>query len=158
MGRYLLDLHKEDPRLWRHSDALCDALQVINHLQDCGADYVNLKRVYLPADWLRAEGADISDLAKSALTPGLRKVLDRCLVKCSQLIEIAAPFPGRLKNVRLGLESAVIIALARRLIRELKARDPLAERVVLSKAQMLGVGLGALLSFFFYPSRGAHEA
>ncbi|MEM6467341.1 MAG: squalene/phytoene synthase family protein, partial [Pseudomonadota bacterium] len=33
VGRYLLDLHGEDPAGYPASDALCNALQVINHLQ-----------------------------------------------------------------------------------------------------------------------------
>ena len=37
---------------WPASDAICAALQVINHLQDCADDYRNLDRVYLPLDAL----------------------------------------------------------------------------------------------------------
>ena len=37
VGRYVLDVHGEDPaRVWAASDAICAALQIINHLQDCG--------------------------------------------------------------------------------------------------------------------------
>ena len=35
VGRFVLDVHGEDPAIWPASDALCSALQVINHLQDC---------------------------------------------------------------------------------------------------------------------------
>ena len=41
MGRFLLDLHGEAKDLYRHSDPLCDALQVLNHIQDC-------QRVHIP--------------------------------------------------------------------------------------------------------------
>src|SRR5690606_4896931 len=54
VGRFLLDLHKEDRAGFAASDALCSALQVINHLQDCQKDYRTLDRVYLPGDWLAA--------------------------------------------------------------------------------------------------------
>ena len=33
-------------------------VQVLNHLQDCGNDYRTLHRVYIPEDWLAAEGLD----------------------------------------------------------------------------------------------------
>ncbi len=39
VGRFVLDVHGEDRATWPASDALCAALQVINHLQDCGKDY-----------------------------------------------------------------------------------------------------------------------
>ena len=48
VGRQLLDLHGESRDTWPASDALCAALQVLNHLQDCADDYRGLDRVYLP--------------------------------------------------------------------------------------------------------------
>ncbi|MGH7059660.1 MAG: squalene/phytoene synthase family protein, partial [Stellaceae bacterium] len=39
VGRQLLDLHGEDAAAWAPSDALCAALQVLNHVQDCASDY-----------------------------------------------------------------------------------------------------------------------
>jgi squalene synthase HpnC len=39
VGRFVLDVHGESRTTWPASDALCAALQIINHLQDCGADY-----------------------------------------------------------------------------------------------------------------------
>jgi len=56
VGRFLLDLFGEDRTLWSRSDALCAALQVLNHVQDCGKDYRALDRLYLPQDWLDADG------------------------------------------------------------------------------------------------------
>ncbi|MGH6830150.1 MAG: squalene/phytoene synthase family protein, partial [Methylocella sp.] len=47
VGRFVLDVHGESESTWPASDALCTALQIINHLQDCGADYRNLDRVYV---------------------------------------------------------------------------------------------------------------
>ena len=49
VGRFVLDVHGEAKSLWPASDALCAALQVINHLQDCADDYRKLDRVYLSA-------------------------------------------------------------------------------------------------------------
>ena len=36
-GRFVLDAHGESRSTWPASDALCAALQIINHLQDCKA-------------------------------------------------------------------------------------------------------------------------
>ena len=49
VGRFVLDVHGESRELWPANDALCAALQVINHLQDCAKDYRELDRVYIPS-------------------------------------------------------------------------------------------------------------
>ena len=50
VGRFVLDVHGESAPTWPANDALCAALQVINHLQDCAKDYREIDRVYLPLD------------------------------------------------------------------------------------------------------------
>jgi hypothetical protein len=55
-----------------------------------------------------------------------------------------APLIPQIQDVRLGAEIAAIHALARRLAHDLESRDPLSERVHLSKAGFAWVGgLGA---------------
>ena len=47
VGRFVLDVHGESRATWPANDALCTVLQIINHLQDCGADYRRLEsRLY----------------------------------------------------------------------------------------------------------------
>ena len=145
VGRTLLALHGEtDPKAYAASDALCSALQVLNHLQDCGDDFRTLDRVYLPQDWMAAEGASTADLGGKALTPALRKVLDRCLAATDGLIVAARPLAGLLTARRLAMESAAIWRIARKLSAKLKTGDPLASRVKLTKPQYLACGLGGL--------------
>ena len=148
VGRYLVDLHGESPAAYPASDALCNALQVLNHLQDCGGDYKALNRVYLPRDWMSAEGVDVEALAQGAAGAPLRRVLDRCLDHTDLLLETADALPGHLRNPRFAMEAAVIVAIAWRLGAELRRRDPLAERVVLTKAQYAACcarGIGRVL-------------
>lgn len=145
VGRFLLDLHDCPRSGYPASDALCNALQVINHLQDCKDDYRNLDRVYLPSEWLAAEGSSVADLDRAAATPGLRRVLDRCLDATAALLAEARPLPRHLPSRRLAMESAAILRLAEKLAAMLRRRDPLAERVSLSKPgfllyALLGVG------------------
>ena len=59
VGRFMLDVHGESTSTWAASDALCAGLQINNHLQDCGKDYSDLNRVYLPRDALAAAGASV---------------------------------------------------------------------------------------------------
>lgn len=138
VGRFLLDLHGEDPALHVPSDALCRALQVINHLQDCGDDYRRLNRVYLPVDWLRAAGATPEALAAERSSPALRLVLDRCLDATEILLAQSRPLAARLRQTGLALETGAIQHLAEDLVRQLRRRDPLAERVVRSRPGLVG--------------------
>lgn len=145
VGRYLLDLHGEDPAGYGASDALCTVLQILNHLQDCQDDYHNLDRVYIPADWLAAEGLDVTVLDASASPAGFRRVLDRCLDGVERLQTEAETLPGRLRSTRLAMESAVIVQLAKRLTRLLRRGDPLAGRVALGKGDFIVCGLKGVL-------------
>ena len=133
VGRFLIDLHGGPDSAWPAADALCNALQVINHLQDCADDYRDLDRVYLPGDWMAAEGARVVELRGAAMTPGLLRVKDRCLDGVDALLEEARPLMPALRSRRLALESAAIHALARTLSKRLRAGDPVAARIELSK-------------------------
>ncbi|MGE0409389.1 MAG: squalene synthase HpnC [Amphiplicatus sp.] len=155
VGRYLLDLHGEAPSAYRYSDALSTVLQIVNHLQDCGDDRRNLDRVYIIGDWLHEEGGAIEDLDKKALTPALRRVIDRMLAGCEAMMEDARALPAALKSRRLAMESAVIVNLAARLIVLLRCGDPLARRVALSKADFATAGIGGAVAGFFAAGRGA---
>src|SRR5262249_22765841 len=133
VGRYLLELHGEDQALFRYSDALCNALQVINHLQDCAVDYAQLDRVYLPQVWMRGEKATVEHLAQPACSEALRRVLDRALERTETLMGEARRLPRALRHGRLAAESAIIVAIADSLIVRLRRDDPVAGRVVLNK-------------------------
>ena len=141
VGRYLLDLHGEAPGGYAYSDPLCTALQVLNHLQDCQSDYLNLDRVYLPGAWMKANGIDVRVLARPHSTPGLRKVLDLCLDGVDERLATARLLPPHLTSRALAMESAVILRLAERLSLLLRQRDPVAARVALSKLDFMGCGL-----------------
>ena len=148
VGRYLVDLHGESPLAYPASDALCNALQVLNHLQDCGDDYTALNRVYLPQDWMTGAGIGVEALGEDRSTTALRRVLDLCLDNTDGLLKVADDLPGRLCNFRFAMEAATIVAIARKLSVELRGRDPLAERVVLTKAQYAACcahGIGRVL-------------
>lgn len=143
VGRYLLDLHGEDPVDYPPSDALCNALQVINHLQDCADDFRLLDRVYLPEIWLAEAGVGVEALGGVAggQDRGLRVVLDRCLTGVHDLLGAASALPVRLKNWHLALESGAIVALAERLSRRLGRENPVTGRVALAKPAFLAVAV-----------------
>ncbi len=145
VGRFLLDLHGETPSLYPAADALCTALQILNHLQDMGTDLARLDRAYVPLDWLAAEGETVAALAARRVSPGLRRVMNRLLDEVDRLLDTADGLAA-LRSRSLAGEAAAIRALARRLAGRLRREDPLASRVALSKADFaaaLGRGLVA---------------
>ncbi|MGO8841546.1 MAG: squalene synthase HpnC [Methyloceanibacter sp.] len=134
VGRFVLDLHGEERSTWASSDPLCSALQVINHLQDCAKDYRALDRVYLPLDHLAAQGIGVDALAAPRASSALRACLRSIAGRTGDLLSEASKLPLAVRDARLGLETGVIVRLAHRLIARLMTRDPLSERVHLTKA------------------------
>lgn len=145
VGRFVLDVHGEDRAIWPLSDALCAALQVINHLQDCGKDYRAIDRVYIPTGRLEAGGTGVEALAEPRASPELRGVIAGLAQQTLLLLQRSAPFAGHIRDRRLSAEVAVIQALAEDLARLLLRRDPLSERVHHSKAGSARLAAGALL-------------
>ena len=146
VGRFVLDVHGEDrERTWPASDALCAALQVINHLQDCGKDRRQLDRVYIPEPELAAAGLDVSALDAPAASPALRAVVRSLAERTAGLLDASRPFASRIRDHRLSLEVALIQRLAEDLTRRLQARDPLSERVHHTKPEMGALALLALV-------------
>lgn len=145
VGRYLLDLHGGSADGYGPSDALCMGLQVINHLQDCAEDYRVLGRVYLPGDWMAEAGVGVEALAAGWTSPALRGVFERVLARTEGLLDEADLLPGGLRSRRLAMESAVILAIARRLVGKLRAGDPLGPRIVLGKLEYVVCFLAGIL-------------
>ena len=112
VGRFVLEVHGESPATWPASDALCAALQVVNHLQDCGEDYRQLNRVYLPLDALGAAGADVTALRPPRASPALRGVITDLARRTLGLLDAARPLASEVRDLRLRLEIGVIHALA----------------------------------------------
>ena len=75
VGRFVLAAHGEAETTWPANDALCSALQIVNHLQDCGKDFRQIDRVYVPQDMLARHGARTDDLGAPAATLALRACL-----------------------------------------------------------------------------------
>jgi hydroxysqualene synthase len=142
VGRFMLDVHGESTSTWTASDALCAALQINNHLQDCGKDYKNLNRVYLPLDALQAAGAAVEALALDKAPASLLQCLHALAARTETLLGEGKPLSSEVRDFRLGLEVAVIQAFAEKIVRLLKVRDPLSERVHLSPVELLAHSVG----------------
>jgi len=145
VGRFVLDVHGESHATWPANDALCAALQIINHLQDCGKDYRDLDRVYIPLDAFAESGASVDGLGANHASPALLGTIHKLARRSGDLLRDSRPFSAGIDDMRLALEVAVIQTFAERLIGLLRQRDPLSERVHLGKAGVAGFGLLGLL-------------
>jgi squalene synthase HpnC len=143
VGRFVLDVHGEARSTWPASDALCAALQIINHIQDCAKDLRTLDRVYIPLDMLAAKGIGVEALAEERASPALRGCLHAMTIRTAGLLRRSQGLAGEVSDSRLSLEIAGIQALARRLNMVLQLHDPLCERVHLGRAHALATAAGA---------------
>ena len=144
VGRFVLDVHGEARSTWPASDALCAALQVINHLQDCGKDYRDLDRVYIPRDAFVAAGTGPEALAAPRASKELLACIRDLAARTALLLDEAALFALQITDRRLALEVSVIHRLAARLTAGLAQRDPLSERVHLSGLESAPLALLAM--------------
>ena len=146
VGRAMMDIHGES----RHadiegSDALCNALQVLNHLQDCREDYLALDRVYLPEPWLKEAGGGVEMLAEMQAAPAVRRTIDRCLEQTADLLRRAEAMPRTVRRRRFRWECAVIVKLAWALHRRLGRGDPLAGRIRVPTPSRVGLALSGIV-------------
>jgi squalene synthase HpnC len=165
VGRFVLDVHGEPESTWPANDALCAALQVNNHLQDCRADYTALDRVYVPLDALSETGARVEELGAPRSSPALLRCLRSLADRTASLLQESSGFAAMIADFRLSLEVAVITAMAWRILGLIKTRDPLSEDVRLTKigamgSVLAGVAAGSLARFARggFASRRAKDA
>jgi len=146
VGRFMLDVHGESTATWPASDALCAGLQINNHLQDCGKDYRDLNRVYLPRDALAATGASVEALGETRASAPLLQCLHALAVRTEVLLNESKSLSAEVRDIRLGLEISVIQAFADKIVRLLKRRDPLSENVHLGSLELLAYSIGGAAS------------
>src|SRR3954453_4293070 len=146
VGRFMLDVHGESTSPWAAADALCAGLQINNHLQDCGKDFRNLNRVYLPRDALAAAGASVEALGESRASQPLLQCLHSLAMRTDALLAESKTLSAEVRDFRLGLEISVIQAFADKIVGMLKVRDPLSEKVHLGPFELLAYSVGGMAS------------
>lgn len=162
VGRMLLRLHGTDAEEARaSSDALCEALQVLNHLQDLVPDRASMDRIYLPEPWMALAGGEAGFFSGSESYPltapashslprgggsgphTRREVLDAALDRVEEALDRASALPRLITFRRLALEAAVTLNCARLLLARLRAADPVTGRVALTRADFASALLAA---------------
>jgi hydroxysqualene synthase len=143
VGRFLLGLHREGEEACGPSDALCTALQVLNHLQDLRRDREALDRIYLPVRWLDIAGGEAAFFAPRN-GDLRRRVLDAALDRVDALIDVARALPCRVRDPRLRMQCAATVQGAARLSARLRRADPVLARVRISRADAAAAFLAGL--------------
>lgn len=137
VGRMVLHLCHEKDASVHAADALCAALQLLNHLQDIKSDAISLNRIYLPQTWLEQHHVDDTQLTAVHSSPGLRAVIDQTLGGIRPLLAEAGTLPSTLHSRRLRIEIRWMLNLANLLCEKLSLQDPLAHRVTLSRLAII---------------------
>ncbi|MFC8704236.1 squalene synthase HpnC [Streptomyces anulatus] len=102
VGRLVLALTgTASPERIRRSDAVCTALQIVEHLQDVAED-LERDRIYLPAEDMERFRVAESDLAAPSAGAGVRALIAYEAQRASELLNEGPPLVGSV-NGRLKL-------------------------------------------------------
>lgn len=136
------------------SDAVCAALQVLEHCQDVGEDHA-AGRIYLPARDLRAAGVLEAELDSTIASAALRGVVAVQVERSLELLGQGRPLVSRLRGwARFAVAGYVAGGLAT--ARALRRHDfeVLAQAVRPSRAATAAAALELLLRSVRRPSAG----
>jgi squalene synthase HpnC len=122
VGRLLLKLFGADSaeNLYR-SDAICTALQLINHWQDVAVDWAK-GRIYLPAEDLSRFGVTAVQIETGIAEDRWRDLMKFQVGRARSLMLEGAPL-GRALPGRIGLEIRAIVAGGLRILEKIEAAD-----------------------------------
>lgn len=143
VGRLLLHLFGHDnAENLAHSDAVCSALQLINHWQDVGIDAEkgDRGRIYLPQDDMARFGVTDEMILRRAANPDFRALLRFQVDRAREMMNRGAPLGWRLPG-RIGLEIRAIVAGGLCILDKIEAADfdVFAHRPVLGKLDWPGI-------------------
>jgi phytoene synthase len=120
VGRLLLHLFKRtNESNLRASDAICSALQLINHWQDVDVDYVKDDRVYLPQDEMACFGVTERHL-KEKLSDGAWQALMKFQVGRARELMLSGRALGHALPGRIGLEIRATIQGGLRILEKIE--------------------------------------
>jgi squalene synthase HpnC len=139
VGRIVLHLAgAATPENVADSDAVCNALQVLEHCQDVGEDFGH-GRCYLPAAELRAAGVGPDQLAAADTAPPLRRVVARQVDRARAMLGAGGPLVGRLSGwARFAVAGYVAGGLATADALDAGGHDVLSRTITPSKLRTAG--------------------
>jgi squalene synthase HpnC len=141
IGRLLLHLNAAvSPQHLQWSDAICSALQLINHWQDVAVDWRKNDggRVYLPQDEMAKFGISEQDIAGHRHSEAWQKLMAFQCARARALLQSGAPLTTALRG-RFGAELRLIVAGGARILDKIDAvrGDVFRHRPTLNKLDWL---------------------
>ncbi|MFG3198409.1 squalene synthase HpnC [Streptomyces sp. NPDC048208] len=122
VGRLVLAVTgTETPERVRRSDAVCTALQIVEHLQDVAED-LGRDRIYLPAQDMKRFHVQESDLAVPSAGASVRALVAFECQRARDLLNEGAPLVGSVHG-RLKLLLAGFVAGGKAAVRAIAAAD-----------------------------------
>ncbi|MFG3163707.1 squalene synthase HpnC [Streptomyces sp. NPDC048232] len=109
------------PERIRRSDAVCTALQIVEHLQDVAED-LGRDRIYLPAEDMKRFHVQEADLAAPTANASVRALLAHEARRAHDLLDEGAPLVGSVHG-RLRLLLAGFVAGGRAALRAIADAD-----------------------------------
>ncbi|MFJ4002108.1 squalene synthase HpnC [Streptomyces sp. NPDC090023] len=109
------------PERVRRSDAVCTALQIVEHLQDVAED-LGRDRIYLPAQDMKRFHVQESDLAAPSAGASVRALVAYEAQRARELLNEGAPLVGSVQG-RLKLLLAGFVAGGKAAVRAIAAAD-----------------------------------
>lgn len=109
------------PERIRHSDSICTALQIVEHLQDVAED-LGRDRIYLPAADMKRFHVQETDLATKTASASVRALVAYEAQRARDLLNEGAPLVGSVHG-RLKLLLAGFVAGGRAAIRAIAAAE-----------------------------------
>ncbi|WP_199546082.1 squalene synthase HpnC [Streptomyces sp. N35] len=122
VGRLVLAVTgTETPERVRRSDAVCTALQIVEHLQDVSEDLAR-DRIYLPAEDMKRCSVQESDLARPHAGAAVRSLIAYEAERARDLLNEGTPLVGSVHG-RLKLLLAGFVAGGRAALRAIAAAE-----------------------------------
>ncbi|MGW1792776.1 squalene synthase HpnC [Streptomyces tubercidicus] len=122
VGRLVLGITgTASPERIRRSDAVCTALQIVEHLQDVAED-LGRDRIYLPAEDLKRFGVTEADLAAPSGGASVRALIAYEAERARELLREGTPLVGSVHG-RLKLLLAGFVAGGRAALQAVAAAD-----------------------------------
>ncbi|MGX1849291.1 squalene synthase HpnC [Streptomyces sp. NBC_01456] len=122
VGRLVLGITgTASPERIRRSDAVCTALQIVEHLQDVAED-LGRDRIYLPAEDMKRFGVTESDLAAPSGGASVRALIAYEAERARDLLNEGTPLVGSVHG-RLKLLLAGFVAGGRAALQAVAAAD-----------------------------------
>ena len=138
------DRHNENPSTYLPANALCAALQIVNHVQDLKYDAKTLKRVYIPDELFRRFDVSPSALTRAKSSKALKLLVKEIMFRVRGLMEDAAILPSIVRNLRLRLEICVIFSLTNIMVKKILKGDVLTDTIRLNKRDWFCATIGGI--------------